>query len=225
MRAQTSGAAAIRRGIIDTYAKLSDMGYMIGTWGNVSVRIGEAFLITPSRVPTSEMRPADIVLVGLDGAVIEGSRLPSSEMELHRALYLRRRDIDALVHTHAPFASIMAAMHRPIPVVAEDMAQIIGGRVNCSEYSRGGMHEELGRKATQAIGDEAMAVLLANHGPIVGGRTLDEALVASAVLEKAAQCALFAAVLGGMREIAPEDVRAERDRFLYKYGTAQDTQD
>jgi L-ribulose-5-phosphate 4-epimerase len=214
---------SVRGEMLAAYAKLADLGFLIGTWGNISVRVAEGFLVTPSRVPLEEMGTEDLVLMSMDGKVLKGRRLPSSEMHLHRMVLLRRSDIGALVHTHSPYASAVACANRAIPVLMEDMSQIIGGTVACAGYVPAGRHEELGRAASQAIGDVSMAVLLANHGPVVGGRTLAEAIVAAQIVEKAARSLIYASALGGAVEIAAEDISSERHRFLYKYGTTDDT--
>ena len=98
------------------------------------------------------------------------------------------------------------------------MAQIIGGKVKCAEYVPGGRHQALADSAIAAMGKESTAVLLANHGPVVGGRNLGEATVAAQVLEKAAGLYLRAECLGKCFIIPDEMVEEERNRFLYKYG-------
>ena len=212
----------VRREMLEVYAKLAELGYLVGTWGNISVRVVEGLLVTPSRVPLEEMGTADLVLVSMEGKTLKGSRLPSSEMHLHRMVLRKRPDIGALVHSHSPYASAVACAHRAIPVLMEDMSQIIGGEVVCAGYVPAGQHEELGRAASEAIGDTSMAVLLGNHGPVVGGRTLGEALVAAQILEKAARSLVYTSALGGAVEIPAESVASERYRFLYKYGTTGD---
>ena len=208
----------LRRSIIDGCRRLSDLGFCIGTWGNISVRVEGGLLITPSRLDYDVMRPEDLAVVSWKGEILDGCRQPSSETELHRLLLERRSDIGAIVHSHSPYASLVSVARRNLPVCIEDMAQIIGDTVNCTSYTPGGRHRALAEAACAAIGDQAMAVLLANHGPVVGGRDLAEALVASQVLEKAAQAYLGAEALGGAHAIEAECVREERHRYLFKYG-------
>lgn len=213
---------ALRQAVIDACLTLRRWGHFVGTWGNIGVRVRQGLLVTPTRLDYDLMRPDDLVLVSWDGERIAGARLPSSEMELHRQVLLRRSDLGALVHTHSPYATCLAVAGRSLPVCVEDMAQIVGGEVRCSRYARGGLHRELAAAACEAIGDSAAAALLANHGAIVGGRDLAEAVVASQILEKAAMAYLFAQGLGGAATIPADAVAAERDRFLHKYGTADD---
>ncbi|HUU92847.1 MAG TPA: class II aldolase/adducin family protein [Phycisphaerae bacterium] len=175
-------------------------------------------LITPSRLDYDQMEPSDLVVVSMKGEVVSGHRLPSSETELHRLLLVRKPEFGAIVHSHSPYASAVAAARRDLPVVAEDMAQIIGGTVHCATYTPGGRHLALAEAACAAIGDQATAVLLASHGPIVGGCDLSEALIASQVLEKAARLYLLAEPIGGCHPLPPELVAEERHRYLFKYG-------
>lgn len=212
----------LRQEVIEACLTLRTWGHFVGTWGNIGVRVRQGLLVTPTRLDYAAMRPEDLVVVSWQGERLNGTRLPSSEMELHRQVLLRRGDLNALVHTHSPYATCLAVAGRPLPVCVEDMAQIIGGTVKCSRYVRGGMHRELAEAACEVFGDDSSAALLANHGAIVGGRTLAEAVVASQILEKAALAFLFAQGLGGATPIPPAAAAAERDRFLNKYGTAAD---
>ena len=208
----------LRQEIIDACLYLSELGFCIGTWGNISVRVHEGFIITPSAVNYDLLQPDDLVLVSMEGERIKGSRSPSSEMQLHRTLLLNRPEFGAIVHTHSPYASSVAAAGHTVPVSVEDMAQIIGGEVRCAPYVSGADHEGLAKAAWEAMGEESAAVLLANHGPVVGGRTLAEAVIAAQVLEKAAMMYIHATLLGGCTSIPADGVREERHRFLYKYG-------
>jgi L-fuculose-phosphate aldolase len=209
---------ALRQDMIEACRALSQSGHIIGTWGNISIRVVDGLLITPSRVDYAVMQPEDMVVVSWDGHKVSGTRPPSSELELHRLLLQQRPDLGAIVHTHSLYATVLACAHRALPVCVEDMAQIIGGEVRCSAYVPGGHHRELAIAACDAIGDVATAVLLANHGPVAGGRTLAEAVTAARILEKAAFLYVNASLLGHCAVIAGEAVAEERDRFLHRYG-------
>ena len=200
---------------------LEGLGYFVGTWGNVSVRVPEGFIVTPSRVSYALIEPSDFVTVSLKGPVVAGRRLPSSETEIHRAVLNKKGDAGAIIHSHSPYATAVSCLHQSIPVFVEDMAQIIGGEVRCTRYVPAGQHQRIAEEVGNTIGEEN-AVLLANHGVLCCGRDLDEALVANRILEKAAMMMLVA---GGRHKVVPIPegfVRAERHRFLYKYGTAND---
>lgn len=207
--------------MIEKCRLLEKMGYFLGTWGNMSVRVPEGFIVTPSRVEYSVMEPSDFVTVSLEGNVVAGHRLPSSETEIHRAVLAKKSDAGAIIHSHSPYATAVACLHQSIPVFVEDMAQIIGDEVHCTQYVPAGQHKRIADEVARTLGEEN-AVLLANHGVLCCGRNLEEALVANQILEKAALMMLAA---GGREKVIPipeEFVRSERHRFLYKYGTAKD---
>ena len=213
----------LRKKVIDTCLFMKDkLGFFIGTWGNISVRVEDGLLLTPSRIKYHELKPSDLVVITLQGERVKGSRVPTSEMELHRQIMLERPDIGAIVHCHSTYASTMAAIGIPLPVICDDMAEVIGGVVNCTEYVPAGRHMELATAARKTIGRDSYAVLIGNHGAVAGGRNLDEAIVCCQFLEKSACIYLHSQVLGGAKPI-PEDLwREERNRYLYKYGKAED---
>jgi len=215
--------SGIKEEIIAKCLVLEKMGYFVGTCGNVSVRFGGGFIVTPSRVPYSELSPEDLVTVSFQGVVISGRRLPSSEVRMHAALYRRREDVCAIIHGHSPYASTLACLHRSIPPFVEDLVQIVGGEVRCTRFVPGGEHERMAEEVVETIGS-VNAVLIANHGWLCCGRDLAEALVVSKILEKAALMLLAAAPLGTVMRIPEDVVISERHRFLHKYGTPEDSQ-
>jgi L-ribulose-5-phosphate 4-epimerase len=207
--------------IIEKCRLLEKMGYFVGTWGNISVRVPEGLIVTPSKVQYNVIKTSDFVIVSHDGNVLGGLRLPSSETEIHRALLNKKNNIGAAIHSHSPYATAVSCLHRPIPVFVEDLAQIIGGQINCTHYVPAGQHRRIAEEVANTIGEEN-AVLLANHGVICCGRDLEEAFVASQIVEKAALMMLAAGGIGPVIGIPEEYVRSERHRFLYKYGTTSD---
>lgn len=212
----------LRQQILETCRQCVALGYFIGTWGNVSARWGDHLLITPTRMAYETMAPADLVLVDIaSGQRMEGANLPSSEMQLHRAIYQARQDVGAIVHSHSPYASAVACLHKDLPCLLEDMAQIIGD-VRLAPYVPGERHMELGLGAATYLKD-SNAVLLANHGPVCCGRDLHEAVVVNQVLEKSAMVFLWMSAIGqGIHIIPLEHAASERSRYLYRYGTAAD---
>lgn len=211
----------LKREMIEKCRLLEKLGYFIGTWGNISVRVPEGFIVTPSRVEYAVIEPRDFVTVSLEGTVLAGHRLPSSETEIHRAVLNKKPDVGAIIHSHSAYATAVSCLHQAMPVFVEDMAQIIGGEVHCTRYVPAGQHKKIAEEVANAIGEEN-AVLLANHGVMCCGRNLEEALVASQILEKAALMMLAAGGAGKVVPIPEEYVRSERHRFLHKYGTAHD---
>ena len=207
-----------RREIIAACRELEACGFITGTWGNVSIRYGDGFFLTPSRVEYSKMQEADLVLVGLDGQKLSGERPPSSEKEVHRQIYVKRPDIGAVVHCHSTYASAVSAAGVDIPPFLEEISQLIGDGIRCTkEYVRAGEHEKLGEQAAAFIYENA-AVLLKNHGPVCCGKDITEAMLCCRVVEKAAQ--IFLALETGLAvQVIPADaVALEHDRYKNTYG-------
>lgn len=208
-----------RQAIIDACLWLEETGMVIGTWGNVSVRLpDDRIMLTPSKVDYKALKPEDMVIIDMDGYKLEGDRNPTSEMHVHRLIYVKRPDVGAVVHCHPVYASAMCAATHGIPPIFEELSQMIGGEIPLTkEYVNAGQHLRLGEVTAEALGDKN-AVLIRNHAPVCCGRDLKEALTCAQVTEKAAKC--YLALKGGIEmTIIPEDmVASERHRFLYSYG-------
>ncbi len=209
-----------RRALVLAGRRLLETGLTVGTWGNLSCRAGEHMLITPSGMDYAALRPAEIVLVNLSSLEWTGQLKPSTETPLHAAIYRARPEVNAVVHTHAVFSSALAAARRDLPPVLDDLVQIIGGGVRVVPYALPGTNELV----SHALGglEGRMAVLLANHGAVCLGRSLEEALMVAQVLEKAARVFLLAQALGGAVPLADEDIVFMREFFLHRYGQRQD---
>lgn len=208
--------------VVAAYGYLCDKGYLPGTFGNVSCRVPGGLLITPSRVARSELDEASLVFVGIDGQLRPGeSRLPSSELGIHLSVYRRRADVGAVVHTHSLYAAAVSSAHETIPIIVEEQAQVLGGSIECTSYVQAGDHSSLGEAGVKALGS-SMGALLANHGTLACGRDIAEALLAAEVIERC--CHIYCATGAVGKPIAiPEDAaRAERDRWLHRYGSSAD---
>ena len=207
-----------RNAIIAACRELEAIGFITGTWGNVSIRVDGGFLLTPSKVEYSVLQPEDLVLVGMDGKKISGERFPSSEKEVHRQIYVKRPDIGSIVHCHSTYATAVAAAGADIPPILEEVSQLVGDGVRCTkEYVRAGEHEKLGEQAAAFIYDN-LAVLLLNHGPVCCGKDLAEAMLCCKVVEKAAT--IYLALEKGLtaRIIPADAVALEHDRYMNTYG-------
>ncbi|HWQ41982.1 MAG TPA: class II aldolase/adducin family protein [Desulfosporosinus sp.] len=190
----------------------------IGTWGNISCRVpGEKYIaITPTGMSYDVLVPEDIVVLDLSGNNISGARKPSIEVSLHLAIYNAREDVQAIVHTHSAYATVMAAARKEIPGAVEDLVQIVGGNVRVNEYALPGT-EQLGINTVKAM-EGRNAVLLANHGMLGVGRNLDEAFRVCQVVEKGAQITLLAQLMGGVVELSQDDIEGMRNFYLQGYG-------
>ncbi|MBL8426855.1 MAG: class II aldolase/adducin family protein [Dechloromonas sp.] len=152
-----------------------------GTSGNVSLRHGDGFYITPTGMPYDKLVADDIPLMALDGSHV-GARKPSSEWRFHRDLYAARPEVGAVLHAHSPFAVSLACLRRDIPPFHYMIARFGGDTVRCADYALFGS-QALSEAALLAMRDRK-ACLLANHGLLVAGRDLDEALALAIELEE-----------------------------------------
>jgi L-fuculose-phosphate aldolase len=164
--------ADLRRQIIATSLFMNQSGINQGTSGNISVRVDDGLLITPSGVPYEEMTPADIVTMDLDGHA-SGSRKPSSEWRFHRDILRAKPEVGAVVHLHSMFCTTLSILRREIPAVHYMIAAAGGATIPCVTYHTWG---------TQALADDIVlalrdrqACLLANHGMVCVGATLKKA--------------------------------------------------
>ena len=139
------------------------------TGGNISARDPESNLVVikPSGVRYEQLRPEDMVVVDLEGSVVEGTHKPSSDTQSHLYIYRHRPDVGGIVHTHSPYATAFAALGRPIPVVLTAMADEFGGPIPCGRFALIGS-EAIGEAVLEAIGDSS-AVLLKHHGVFTVG--------------------------------------------------------
>ena len=195
----------------------------IGTSGNVGARLADGRIaITPSSMDYEGMTPDDVVIVTADGSPSEGRHGPSSELPLHVATFAARPDVQAIVHTHSPFATAFSTARSEIPAVHYVLAPLVApGRdaLRVAPYATFGT-EELARNAATTLGDD-QAVLLANHGAIAVGTTLGSALGRAERVEELAMLAWRAELIGGAKLLDADEldrVRAQMSRFPRQTG-------
>ncbi len=201
--------------VIQYGKKYKNSGLVVGTWGNISLRNEGRIFITPTAMDYDSLTPDDIVVCDINGNILEGKRKPSTEISAHLAIYNKRQDVNAIIHTHSIYATAMAAARKNIPAIVEDIAMIIGGEVPCAKYAHPGT-PELGENIIEVL-ENKNAVLLANHGAIGMGRNLEEAYLVCQVLEKAARVYIFASQIGIPKPLAIEDVENMHNIYLNKY--------
>jgi L-fuculose-phosphate aldolase len=187
--------------LIGTACALHTQRLTVANSGNVSLRYGDGFLITPSGVLYEQLSPADIVHVALvapgDGdapAVLAGTRTPSSEWRFHRDIYLSRPDVSAIVHTHSQYCSALACLRRGIPAFHYMVAKAGGDSIRCADYATFGT-QALSDAVVQAL-DGRRACLMANHGMLAVGATLQAALLLAQEVESLAAQYCEALTLG-----------------------------
>ncbi|GAB6180599.1 class II aldolase/adducin family protein [Desulfotomaculum defluvii] len=198
--------------------KMLESGLVAGTWGNISCRInGENLVvITPSGMDYNNIQPSDMVLLDLDGGVVEGTRKPSSEAPLHLAIYRNRDDISGIVHTHSEVATAFSVVREPIEPVVEDAAMLVGGSVEVAGYALPGT-EKLAQNVVAALGNR-YAVLMANHGLVGVGRRVEEAFTVCQVVEKCARIYAWAKTLGKPVILPDQDVFVLSQLYRGSYG-------
>jgi L-fuculose-phosphate aldolase len=173
--------ADLRAQLIASALAMGSNGLNRGTAGNVSVRGDGGFYITPTGMAYASLKVDDIPLMALDGSH-RGQRKPSSEWRFHRDLYASRPQLGAVLHAHSPFAVSLACLRRDIPPFHYMIARFGGDSIRCADYEIFGS-EALSTAALAAM-HERKGCLLANHGMLVAGRDLDEALALSIELEE-----------------------------------------
>jgi len=192
-------ATGVREEIVRVARLLRERGLAVGTSGNVGARLADGRIaITPATMDYDEMTADDVVIVDVDGRPSEGRHRPSSEVALHVAVFAARPDVQAIVHTHSPFATTFAAARRPVPAVHYVLALLVGpGRdtLRIAPYATFGT-EALARNAVGALGEDN-AVLLANHGAIAVAGSLASALGRAERVEELAAIAWRAEQIGG----------------------------
>lgn len=174
----------LRAALVDAARRLAALGLNPGRSGNVSARIDGGFLVTPSALPYEDMRMQDIVHVDMDGAA-HGAHKPSSEWRMHRAIYARRPEAAAVVHTHSPYATTLACQRRGIPPFHYEVAFAGGADIRCAGYATFGT-QELSERAVEAL-EGRRACLLANHGTVAFGGSVRDALELAEKVESLAR--------------------------------------
>jgi L-fuculose-phosphate aldolase len=199
-----------RSDLIATALAMGANGLNRGTAGNVSVRAGDGFHITPTGMPYASLTADDIPLLALDGTH-RGRRKPSSEWRFHRDLYASRPEVGAVLHAHSPFAVSLACLRRDIPPFHYMIARFGGDTIRCADYAIFGS-QELSTAALRAMAGRR-ACLLANHGLLVAGRDLAEALALAIELEELCEQYWRACQLGQPILLTPDEMRAVREKF------------
>ena len=205
-----------REELVKAGMKLVEQGLVSRTWGNISVKVNNTeMLITPSGKIYEDLTPADMVLVDIKTGKYSGSIKPSSEYKMHAGIYIDRKEIKSIIHTHQMNASTCAAARREVPAVLDDLAQIIGPSVRVAKYALPST-KKIMKETVKALKGRN-AVLLANHGAVCIGRDLDETFVACQVLEKGCKAFIEAEFLGGAKGISKFESWIMHQVYLKKY--------
>jgi L-ribulose-5-phosphate 4-epimerase len=209
---------ALREELWQLHLELPRNNLVTWTAGNASVRDGETgyVVIKPSGIRYEALKPEHMVIVDLNGNLIEGNLKPSSDTATHLYIYRHRPDVNGVVHTHSPYATAFAALGRPIPVYLTAMADEFGGPIPCGGFALIG-DEAIGRVVIESIGSSC-AVLLKNHGVFTIGKTAEAAMKAAVMVEDVARTVWLALQIGQPDEISAEDVAKLHYRYTHVYG-------
>lgn len=208
----------LREQLVTLHLELPKNNLVAWTSGNVSARDPESgfVVIKPSGIRYEDLRAEHMVVVDLEGDIVEGSLKPSSDTASHLYVYRQRGDVNGIVHTHSRHATAFAALGRPIPCVLTAMADEFGGPIPCGGFALIG-GEEIGKVVVDSIGT-APAVLLKNHGVFAIGKDAEAAVKAAVMTEDVAATVWLAMQLGQPEEIPADLVARLNDRYQNVYG-------
>ncbi len=208
----------LRSIVCHLHAELPRHNLVAWTSGNVSARDPKTgfVVIKPSGIRYEDLTPELMVVVDLDGKVMEGRHKPSSDTFAHVFVYRHRPDVNGVVHTHSTFATAWAAVGRPIPPVLTAICDEFGGPIPVGAYAKIG-GDEIGQEIIRSIG-VSPAILMKNHGVFTVGQTPEAAVKAAVMVEDVARTVFYAMQLGQPDEIPPEEVARAHRRYLEEYG-------
>ena len=208
----------LKEKLVELHLELPRNNLVVWTGGNVSARDAETGLIVikASGIRYEEMRSEHMVVVDLDGKVVEGNYKPSSDVHSHLYIYKHRPDVGGVVHTHSAYATAFAAVNKPIPVVLTAIADEFGGPIPCGGFALIG-DDAIGKVVVDSIG-KSVAVLLKNHGVFTIGKDAKAAVKAAVMTEDNAKTVWLAMQIGTPDEIPQEDVEKLHQRYMNVYG-------
>jgi L-ribulose-5-phosphate 4-epimerase len=208
----------LREELVRLHAELPRHGLVVWTGGNVSARDPETGLVAikPSGVRYEDLTADSMVVLDIDGRVVEGAFHPSSDTASHLYIYRHRPDVNGVVHTHSRYATAFAAVGRPIPVFLTAHADEFGGEIPCGGFALIG-DEAIGAEVVKGIG-RSPAILLKNHGVFTIGPSAEAAVKAAVMVEDVA-ATVWAALQIGTPEVLSDDIVDRlHDRYATSYG-------
>jgi L-fuculose-phosphate aldolase len=210
-----------KKAVIEAAQEMAKKGLVVGTAGNVSLRLKdpggrELLAITPSGRYYDSLKVDDIVVVDFEGQRVEGELKASIETVMHTEVYKARKKINAVVHAHPAFCSVIAVAGLDIPPLIDEQVIYIGGEIKVAQYALPGT-PELAKNAVSALGPRN-AVILANHGALSVGRDMREALTICELAEEMAKIYIHALGLGKVQPLPAEVVELEKAFFASIYG-------
>jgi L-fuculose-phosphate aldolase len=215
-----AGEDAARAAVVRAARHMQAAGHSPGTSGNVSVRHGDAVLITPTGMAPADLTEGDVVRLDAEGRPAPGARAPSSEVPMHLAVYAARPDVAAVVHSHSRFATVLACTRRSLPAVHYMIAAVGTRTIPCAAYATFGTRE-LSERILEVLGG-GQGCLLANHGQIALGHDLGHAVRVAEEIEWLAEIYVRSLALGGPVLLGDAEMEAVEARFRAGYGQPGD---
>ena len=208
----------LKEELVQLHLELPRNNLVVWTGGNISGRDPETGLVVikPSGVRYEDLRPKHMVVLDLQGGIVEGGLKPSSDTFSHLYIYRARPDVGGVVHTHSRYASAFAAVGKPIPCVLTAMADEFGGPIPCGGFALIG-DEAVGKVVVESIG-KSPAVLLKNHGVFTIGKNPTAAVKAAVMTEDVAAIVWMAYQIGHPDEIPADDIARLHERYMNDYG-------
>lgn len=208
----------IKEELVKLHLELPKHNLVVWTGGNVSIRDPQSGLVVikPSGVRYEDLQAEQMVVVDLDGKIIEGTLKPSSDTASHLYIYRQRADVNGVVHTHSRYATAFAAVNKPIPVYLTAQGDEFGCEIPCAGFALIG-GEEIGKEVVEHIGTST-AVLLKNHGVFTIGKSGSSAVKSAVMVEDIAATVWLALQIGTPDIIPPEVVEKLHYRYTHVYG-------
>ena len=206
--------------IVDSGKRMAGSGLTVETWGNISVRDPETGLVylTPSAMLYDTIVEDDVVVCTLDGKIVEGTRKPTIETEMHLSVYRNRAEVNAVIHTHPLYSMVYATQGKDIPLIIDEAAQIMGDVCRCTEYALPGS-QELADNCVNALGEKANSCLINSHGAVCVGENMEGAFKVAKVLEVTSQIYYMIEATGGKPVgISDENIAIMQDFVKNSYG-------
>jgi L-ribulose-5-phosphate 4-epimerase len=206
-----------RQIVLDTALEMCEKGLVIGSSGNISLRLpaskGNAGLmaITPTSRLYNTLSADDIPIIDFEGKNVEGKLRPSVETPLHIAIYKARKNVNAVIHTHSVFASAVGVAGKDIPIILLDQVIFLGGEIKACGGPLVGTPEQID-DFIRALGDRS-AVLIPNHGAVGTGRTMRDAFTACELMEKTAHIYLLALGAGKVNQLPGAVIKLEKAAY------------
>jgi len=205
-------AQSKRQALVETARAMNRIGLNQGTSGNLSLRLGEEFLITPSALAYDRCTTADLVRLDMNGDLIGGTRRPSSEWRIHRDIYRHKPEAGAVLHAHPPWCTTLACLQQDIPPFHYMVAVAGGSSIACAPYALFGSRA-LSENTLAAFSGDRRACLLAHHGMVCFDVGLDEVLALALEVENLARVYVQALQIGEVPLLSGQEMEEVMERF------------